>query len=94
MRFRRDDSEPPVFPAYWTPAELAAAVGVTRRTVYTWLTSGRLKGIRVGVEWRITKEQFETFTRASEAAHKPDLEQEDTAAALVKNQPKKKGRRS
>jgi len=47
----------------YTPEEVAAALRVTRRTVYEWLKMGRLHGIRVGRGWRIRPEDIEALTR-------------------------------
>ncbi len=42
-------------PEYYTPDEAAAHFRVTRRCVYTWLRTGKLKGTRIGGVWRITR---------------------------------------
>jgi excisionase family DNA binding protein len=46
---------------YQTPEEVAAELQVTRRTVYEWLRSGRLRGLRAGRGWRIRPEDVEAF---------------------------------
>ncbi len=38
-----------------TPDEVAGKLHVTRRTVYTWLRSGKLQGHRIGGVWRIPR---------------------------------------
>jgi excisionase family DNA binding protein len=46
---------------YYTPKEVAQELRVTERTVYEWLTSGRLRGMRAGSRWRIRPEEIEAF---------------------------------
>jgi len=41
--------------------ELAEALGITRRTLYNYLKNGRLKGVKIGGEWRITEENLVRF---------------------------------
>jgi excisionase family DNA binding protein len=48
---------------YYTPKEVAQELRVTERTVYHWLTSGRLRGMRAGTRWRIRPQDVETFMR-------------------------------
>ena len=53
-------------PSLYTPEEVARKVKVERQTVYHWLSSGRLRGLRVGSTWRITEEDLLNFmTRRS-----------------------------
>jgi excisionase family DNA binding protein len=46
---------------YYTPKEVAQELRVTERTVYEWLTSGRLRGMRAGSRWRIRPEDIQAF---------------------------------
>jgi excisionase family DNA binding protein len=46
---------------YYTPKEVARELRVTERTVYEWLTTGRLRGMRAGTRWRIRPEELEAF---------------------------------
>ncbi len=48
-----------------TPEQVAERLQVTERTVYRWLTEGRLKGVRLGRLWRIRPEAFDAFLRAN-----------------------------
>ncbi len=48
-------------PSLYTPEEVARKVKVERQTVYHWLTSGLLRGLRVGSTWRITEEDLLHF---------------------------------
>ena len=44
-----------------TPEEVAEKLRVARRTVYTWLHEGRLRGRKAGRWWRIRPEDVELF---------------------------------
>lgn len=49
---------------YLTPEEAARVLKVTRRTVYTWLRSGRLEGAQInGIYWRIPEKVVQDFLR-------------------------------
>jgi excisionase family DNA binding protein len=56
---------------YYTPDEVAEKLRVTRRTVYSWLATGRLLGLRAGRGWRVPSENLETFLRNGGLAHAP-----------------------
>jgi excisionase family DNA binding protein len=49
------------FPTVYTPEEVASQLRVTRRTVYQWLSSAELQGLRSGHFWRITEEEVLGF---------------------------------
>lgn len=65
------DSELPDFvkaygmalPTFYTSSEVARRLKVSRRSVYQWLTSGQLSGLKAGQSWRITEEDLITFMR-------------------------------
>ncbi|HEY8424605.1 MAG TPA: helix-turn-helix domain-containing protein [Limnochordales bacterium] len=44
-----------------TPEEVADTLRVTRRTVYEWLRTGRLRGLKAGPFWRIRPEDLDRF---------------------------------
>ncbi|PZN07746.1 MAG: hypothetical protein DIU76_04010 [Bacillota bacterium] len=44
-----------------TPEEVADILRVTRRTVYEWLRTGRLRGLKAGPFWRIRPEDLDRF---------------------------------
>jgi excisionase family DNA binding protein len=48
-------------PPFYTPEEAATKLKVTRRAVYQWLLSGKLKGLRVGQHWRISENDLLEF---------------------------------
>ena len=58
---------------YYTPEEIAESLRVTRRTVYDWLKSGRLPGLRVGRSWRINREALLAFLRPPILQSSPPL---------------------
>ena len=48
-------------PAILTPLEVMDILGIGKNTVYNLLTSGQLKGFRIGKSWRITGDALEEF---------------------------------
>jgi excisionase family DNA binding protein len=45
---------------FYTPKEVAALLGLNPITVYRWLNSGTLRGIRVGPKrWRIPRSEID-----------------------------------
>jgi excisionase family DNA binding protein len=42
-----------------TTAEAARRLGVTRQTMATYLRTGRVRGIKLGKDWRIPVQEFE-----------------------------------
>lgn len=40
---------------YMTPYEAAEIFGVTFRTIYNWVRSGKLRAVKIGKQWRIPK---------------------------------------
>lgn len=43
----------------YTPEEVAELLKVSRETVYNWLRSGKLQGIKIGHFWRISESELE-----------------------------------
>lgn len=41
--------------------EVAAILEVTERTLYTYISTGKLKAQKIGGKWKITKENLEAF---------------------------------
>jgi excisionase family DNA binding protein len=50
---------------YWTPEEIAERLKVNVRTVGRWITSKRLKAIRVGKQWRVPDSEIRAFIEQS-----------------------------
>jgi excisionase family DNA binding protein len=57
-------------PALYTAEETAAKLKVTRRAVYRWLSTGKLKGLRIGQHWRIAEEELMEFMKYG-SHHRP-----------------------
>ena len=47
----------------YTLGELTDILQISRRTLYNWIKSGKLKAFRAGKEWRVTREALEEFTQ-------------------------------
>lgn len=45
----------------YTLKEIEDLLHVTRRTLYNWIKSGKLKAFRIGKEWRVTGEALQDF---------------------------------
>jgi excisionase family DNA binding protein len=45
----------------YTPEEVATKLKVERRSVYRWLLSGKLRGLRAGDTWRIAEQDLIAF---------------------------------
>jgi len=43
--------------------EAAAALGVTRRSMYTWIKEGKIKGNKVGREYRILESEIDRILK-------------------------------
>jgi excisionase family DNA binding protein len=69
-------------PKYYTPEEVALELRVTRRTVYEWLTSGRLRGYRAGTRWRVRPEDVQEFLQPRQQAQ--DNEPLEARAARIR----------
>ena len=53
----------------YNPAEIAELLGVSRRTVYSWIKAGHLRAVKVGPKlWLVPVADFETFTRGREVS--------------------------
>ncbi len=48
-----------------TPVDVANRLQVDERTVTQWLRKGRLRGFKVGKEWRISPDDLQAFLEAS-----------------------------
>ena len=49
---------------FLTPEEIAAHLKVVPRTVYRWLSSGDLRGVKLGRIWRVSPTDLDRFMRA------------------------------
>lgn len=50
-------------PQLWTPQEVAKYLRVSTHSVYMWLRSGRLRGVRAGKWWRVETDELTNFLR-------------------------------
>jgi excisionase family DNA binding protein len=54
---------------YLSPGGVAKYVGVTRRTVYTWIKEGRLTAVRTGPKlWAVSMTELDKFLQPKKAA--------------------------
>lgn len=44
-----------------TTQEVADYLGLTQRTIYTYIQSGSLRAVKIGREWRIKESELEAF---------------------------------
>lgn len=42
-------------------SDIAEKLGVTRQTVFNWIKSGKLFGLKIGGTWRVYQEDFDAF---------------------------------
>ncbi len=52
-----------------TPLDVAGRLQMNERTVNIWLRKGRLRGFKIGKEWRISPDDLQAFLESS--ANKP-----------------------
>jgi excisionase family DNA binding protein len=50
-----------------TTTEAARRLGVTRQTMALYVRSGRVRGVKLGKEWRIPLQEFERLLQAPPA---------------------------
>ena len=46
----------------YTLDEVADILKVTRRTLYTWISAGKLKAVKIGKYWRVSEQALREFT--------------------------------
>ncbi|MDA8218568.1 MAG: helix-turn-helix domain-containing protein [Dehalococcoidales bacterium] len=51
-----------------TVPEVARHLGLHTQTVYRLLSSGNLKGVRIGRVWRVRRQSVEAFRRTRESS--------------------------
>lgn len=59
---------------YLTPEEAAEILKVKKTTIWNWLRTGKLKGIKTGKIWRIRRDDLEEFL--NKGSFKLETEQE------------------
>lgn len=50
--------------------DLHEALGVNERTIRDWFNKGRLKGVKIGIEWHISEENLRKFLNAEEGGER------------------------
>ena len=50
----------------YTLTELEPILGVTHRTLQTYIKDGRLKGVKIGGKWKISEETLKKFINGEE----------------------------
>ena len=57
---------------YYTVQQVAAIVGLHEKTVQRYIREGRIKALKIGKSWRVTKKDLDDFTLMSkeQTAHK------------------------
>lgn len=51
----------------YTLEELVDLLKVTKRTLYNYIRTGRLKAVKMGKYWRVTQKQLDAFLQAGES---------------------------
>lgn len=64
--------------------EIAEHLGVSKDTVYTWVSSKRMPGHRVGRFWKFKKEEVDEWVRAGGAASNGPGDDDERATATDK----------
>ena len=62
--------------AFLTPEEVAGRLGVSRRTVYRWIKSGRVRAWQAGSLWRIEPMDLDRFLVPNNGPISPHVGQE------------------
>ena len=60
-----------------TTQEVADYLGLTQRTIYTYIQSGSLRAVKVGREWRIKESELEAFINRGSGEIKDKEDQND-----------------
>lgn len=43
---------------FYTPEEVAEMLKISRKTIYNWLHSGKIKGSKISTLWRISEKEL------------------------------------
>ena len=60
-----------------TTQEVADYLGLTQRTIYTYIQRGSLRAIKIGREWRIKESELEAFINRGSGEIKDKEDQND-----------------
>ena len=50
----------------YTLTELESVLGVTHRTLQSYIKDGRLKGVKIGGKWKVSEENLKKFINGEE----------------------------
>lgn len=50
---------------YYTPKEVSSLLGVHYQTVMNWVRSGKLRAVKIGQLWKISKEALIELTKGA-----------------------------
>ena len=50
----------------YTLSELQPILGVSNRTLHTYIKDGRLKAVKIGGKWKVTEENLKKFVNGEE----------------------------
>ncbi len=64
-------------PKLLTPAQIAEALQLNESTITRWLRKGRLRGFKVGKDWRVSTADLDAFLE--EKANVPAKQSQDRA---------------
>ena len=64
-------------PKLLTPAQIAEALQLNESTITRWLRKGRLRGFKVGKDWRVSPADLDAFLE--EQANVPRKRSQDRA---------------
>ena len=68
---------------FYTVEEVAAALKVTRQTIYRWMQSGALRYVLAGERRRVPQSALDTFLREGRADEAGEDEEEIDSPALA-----------
>lgn len=60
--------------SYLSVEQLSAYLGVSRDTVYTWITGKRMPAHRLGRLWKFKKDEVDRWVKAGGAAARPEVD--------------------
>lgn len=61
MEDKKDDRTIEEMFKVYTLEEIAELLNVTRRTMYNYIKSGRLKAVKIGSIWRVSEDNLKKF---------------------------------
>lgn len=65
------------YDSYYTALDVSNILGIPPPTIYEFLNSGRIRGIRIGRRWRISSRDIEAFVET--CRYQPSQERDPIA---------------